>query len=59
VVALSLQQQQRLHLVPGAGVHDGVMFAGVHLLPVAKVAEIGDIAEELAEGVAGKRSAAA
>src|SRR5262249_49778353 len=35
VVALGLEQ--RLHLLPGAGVHEGAMLACVHLLAVANV----------------------
>ena len=41
------------------GIYDRVMLSGVHLLPVAKVAEIGDIAQELAERIAGKGATAA
>jgi len=57
VVALGLEQ--RLHLLPKDGIHNGVMLTGVYFLPVAKVTEISDIAEKLAERIPGKRSPAA
>src|SRR5262245_52441158 len=57
LVALGLEQ--RVHLVPGTGVHEGFMLACVHLLAVANLAEIGDIREEPAERAPGKSSAAA
>src|SRR5262249_6233465 len=51
--------EERLHLLPGAGIYDRVLLACVHLLAVANAADIGDVAEKLAEGVAGKGSATA
>jgi hypothetical protein len=43
--------EERLHLLPSVSVHDRALLAGVHFVLIANVAQIGNIVEELAEGV--------
>jgi hypothetical protein len=51
--------QQRLHLLPCVGVHDGGVLAGVDLSLVAHLAEVRDVGQELVQRRLGERPAAA